>query len=127
MRYAALLFALFPLLCAAGAPRAEVCLTAEIETQDADAPGKLLFRIEFRNACAEPRTLFWCAEHPREAVPREIACPAREASPGAPAPSVLVSKRRTFQWLMPAGARIRYGDCPASARPTLGFGCASAY
>jgi hypothetical protein len=127
MKRAGLLLALLPLLCAAETPRAEVCLTAEIETQDVEVPGRLLFRIEFRNACAESRTLFWCAEHPREAVPREVACPGREASPGAPAPSVLVSKRRTFQWLMPAGARIRYVDCPASTRPTLGLGCAAAY
>lgn len=120
-----LLLALFPLLCAAQAPRAEVCLTAAIETLDADVPGKLLYRIEFRNACNEPRTLFWCAEHAQ--APREVACPSREASSGAPAPSFLVAQRRTFQWLMPAGVRIRYGDCPASARPTLGFGCVAAY
>ncbi len=127
MRRAGLLLALFPLLCAAQTPHAEVCLTAEIETLDVEAPGQLLFRIEFRNACAEPRTLFWCAEDPGAAVPHEVACPTREASPGAPAPAFLVSKRRTFQWLMPAGTRIRYSDCPASTRPTLGFGCAAAY
>jgi hypothetical protein len=127
MRHAGLLLALFPLLCSAQAPQAEVCLTAEIETQDVEVPGRLLYRIEFRNACAEPRTLFWCAEHPGGAVPREVACPGREASSSAPAPSVLVAKRRTFQWLMPAGARIRYSDCPAHARPTLAFGCAAAY
>jgi len=127
MRRAGLLLALFPLLCAAQAPRAEVCLTAEIEVQDVDAPGKLLYRIDFRNNCAEPRTLYWCAEHPADKVPREVACPLRDASPEAPAPSFLVSRHRMFQWLMPAGTRIRYSDCPVSTRPTLGFGCAAAY
>jgi hypothetical protein len=122
-----LLLTLIPLLGISNAAGSG-CLTAEVETQPIEAAGKLLYRLEFRNSCVESRTLFWCAEHSSVAVPHEVACPTRQSSLGLPAePTYPISRRRSFQWLLPFGTQIRYHDCPSTERPTLGFGCAAAF
>jgi hypothetical protein len=122
-----LLLALFPLLWSAKPARADSCVTARVERRASEARGDVVYEIDFLNHCATQRSLFWCAENPAAAVPAHLACPSPEASGSLPVgQSYLLSQRRRFQWQLPPGTRIRYHDCPAGDRPTLGFGCSPA-
>ena len=89
---------------------------------DAGRGGQVLYRITFQNYCGTLRSLFWCAEHPAHPVPAAVAC-AEVRGTGSEVRQ-LIKVRREFQWHLPAGARVRYLDCPPQEVPTPDFRCA---
>ena len=115
--------ALLPALWAAKPARADSCLELRAEPQLIHGD-QIVYELDFRNRCGEPRNLFWCAENSAASVPPPISCPSAQSSRGVLAEnSYPVSRSRRFQWSLPRGTRIRFIDCPAGTRPTLGFGC----
>jgi hypothetical protein len=115
--------ALLPALWAAKPLRADPCVELHAEPQVVQGD-QIVYELDFRNRCGGERNVFWCAENPQAPVPPQIACPSAQSSPNLPAEnSYAVSRSRRFQWRLPRGTRIRFADCPASTRPTLGFGC----
>lgn len=99
------------------------CLSANVDLRPA-ATGAQLYRIVFLNRCESPRSFFWCAEHSAAALPPGVACP-RPHSGLEPSAELrhYIRQRKEFQWHLPAGARIRFHDCPGEELPTVEFGC----
>ncbi len=102
-------------------PAARSCVVSEVSPVDAAPGGQALYRITFQNFCGSPRSFFWCAEHPERPVPAAVAC-ASARGPGSVVRQV-IQVRREYQWHLPAGAQIRYRDCPPQEIPTLDSGC----
>jgi hypothetical protein len=123
------ILALFPTFASAEALAVDGgarCLSANVDLQPA-ATGAQLYRIVFLNRCDAPRSFFWCAEHPAAALPPAIACPRAQGGLGPSAElRHSIRLRKEFQWHLPAGARIRFHDCPGEESPTAEFGCAGA-
>jgi hypothetical protein len=97
------------------------CVVSEVSPLDAGRGGQVLYRITFQNYCGTLRSLFWCAEHPAHPVPAAVAC--AEARGTGSEVRQLIKVRREFQWHLPAGARVRYLDCPSQEVPTPDFRC----
>lgn len=96
---------------------ASACVSAEAQVMAGPAS---MARIVFKNRCEQPRSFSWCAESAGAYVPPEIGC-----APGGPTgePYYVILVRKEFLWPLPAGARIRFQDCPADEVPTVA-GCA---
>lgn len=122
---AAVLFA-EPARAEALAPSASAggCLAASVDALQAVAGGQVLYRIVFHNRCDAPRSFFWCAEHPAALVPAAVACARAPGARGfGGGLQHLIQHRKEFQWHLPAGARIRFHDCPGGEVPSGEFGC----
>lgn len=98
------------------------CLAASVDALQAASGGQVLYRIVFNNRCDAPRSFSWCAEHPAVPVPAAVAC-ARVPGAAGGVLLHLIQFRKEFQWHLPAGARIRFHDCPSGQVPTGDSGC----
>ena len=104
-----------------GAQPPGTCVISQITPLGNGQDGQVLYRIAFQNYCGNPRSFFWCAEHPARPVPPAIACAAARGV-GSEVRQ-LINVRREFQWYLPAGARVRHLDCRPQEAPTPDFRC----
>jgi hypothetical protein len=128
-----LLFLLLTVNLFAEAARAEAlaptgsagsCLAASVDALQNTAGSQVLYRIVFHNRCDAPRSFSWCAEHPAAAVPATVACTRFPGARGfGGGLQHLIQQRKEFQWHLPAGARIRFHDCPNGEVPSGDAGC----
>ena len=100
------------------------CLVASVDALQVIAGGQVLYRIVFVNRCEATRSFSWCAEHPATLVPATVACVRSQSGRGFGGGQLhLIQHRKEFQWHLPAGARIRFHDCPSGEVPGGEFGC----